>query len=568
MSSRRISKGEVLGLVCLVVGLSAFFVAYVPRQEVPLNDEWCYLHLAQVFHTRHTVELGGCSAVIPITLYVASEQFVRIFGSSILSLRLALLLFAILAVLFMHGLSRRLGLSAGAALFVSAALIFSPLAIPNVLLFMTDIPAVAMLLGGTFFLARSAANGCHKRDLLIALLFYAAGVLTRQLIVIYAALSFCALPWIVDRPWRRTWAAGVAALLICAVFQGVSIWSQARPDHVTGASDLRLTVAGIRDLRGYIAVLSKTVVTLFAYLLPAVLTAAVGLAAELKKFRRPHWTVWPLVGAFAILLRYGAPFPRLGNMVTEFGFLYPGFMGLGSAPEVLTHPVRWLVTLVSAAAAFLWLACYLPKLTALLCSFFARSDDQRGPEIRSARILAVQVIASVLFVLLTASRYLWWVGDRYFLLPLPFLLLLMLRAAPTPPRAAYVVSGVLIAAFAAFSSLSLADYVRQQVARRVVAAELAAAGYSRNEILVGWEQDHAWEIASLGSMDYAHRGRPPIHQGYAPSYFRAIVPRIGVVVGEAPSSSLVEPACYVSRLAARRLCVFALELSATSLRRP
>ena len=117
-----------------MVILTIWFIAFVPRENLPVNDEWCYVYLAQRFHSGHTLELAGCSAVIPVGLYMASAPIVARFGESYLSMRWVVPLFAIAALLFMYALARRLGVGVGSSLFVAAALLFSPLALPNTLL--------------------------------------------------------------------------------------------------------------------------------------------------------------------------------------------------------------------------------------------------------------------------------------------------------------------------------------------------------------------------------------------------------------------------------------------------
>src|SRR5215475_404385 len=131
------------------------FALFAPRADLPINDEWCYVHLAKTYIADGKIELGGCSVALGFPTYAISAPFVRLFSPSFFVLRATILVFALIAAVFMYLLSRRVGNGPGRSAFATAMVMLSPVALPNVLTYMTDIPALALLLGAPHFVYRT-----------------------------------------------------------------------------------------------------------------------------------------------------------------------------------------------------------------------------------------------------------------------------------------------------------------------------------------------------------------------------------------------------------------------------
>src|SRR5262245_18335941 len=111
-----------------------------------LNDDWSYvfttLRVAETGHWHFTgwgSPMGGIQAML-------GALVIRAVGFSFTALRLTTLLFAMGCTVILYKLGRLAGLIPTFALFFVLSTVLSPLFIPSVASFMTDVPGFFILL--------------------------------------------------------------------------------------------------------------------------------------------------------------------------------------------------------------------------------------------------------------------------------------------------------------------------------------------------------------------------------------------------------------------------------------
>jgi hypothetical protein len=182
----------------------------------------------------------------------------------------------------------------------------------------------------------------------------------------------------------------------------------------------------------------------------------------------------------------------------------------------------------------------------------------------STFFLAVHMLAAVAYLLVIDSRSTWFLGDRYLLLCLPFLVLLIIHAGNARSWLSYGFGGLAAFIFAAFSLASVHDYANEQAGRRAVFERLVARGFAQSEIIIGLEQDFWREIETKGSIDY--RFHNPLYSptwSYQGSrYVSLLVPQAATVLGPPQGMAPigVEPFCFRSFLMGRSTCIYATPL--------
>ena len=134
-----------LATVCVGVVLAALACTW-PVAESGVIDDWCYakaaLDLAQTGHLQYR---GWGGSMIGAQAYWGA-LFIKLFGFSFLVLRLSTLPLALGSVVLLYLLCRQAALPPGLALFGTLALALTPIFLICAVTFMTDIPALFLLL--------------------------------------------------------------------------------------------------------------------------------------------------------------------------------------------------------------------------------------------------------------------------------------------------------------------------------------------------------------------------------------------------------------------------------------
>ena len=559
--ARSLPLSAVLFLLILV------FALFAPRADLPINDEWCYVHLAKTFIANGKIKLGGCSIALGFPTYAVSAPFVRLFSPSFFVLRASILVFALTASVFMYLLSRRLGNGRGRSAFATAMVMLSPVALPNVLTYMTDVPALALLLGASYLGYRAVEDielG-RTRYLLAALFLYVGGILVRQFVVVYAVVFFITVALLTRRRQRLFYVSVVCCAAVVFTTIGAQYWAEHRIDRVWGVSSSLASLRARIHVRPLAGDFMRVGATLLVLLLPATVVASSVPAVSDTSSTRRRSLLLLCLAVFVGVTWKGWPFPQLGNLVTEYGFLYPRRMGFGDRPVVLTTAVRWMISAAAVTFAVLTFRMVVDQCETLTSSLgrYLRDLSTIKP---STFFFTVNALATVAYLLIIESRVSTFLGDRYLLLCLPFSVLLLVQIGNRSGWLAYGLSGVAVLVFAAFSLASLHDYVNEQAGRRAVFERLVARGFPQNQIVIGLEQDFWREIETRGFVDYRFN-----NPWYSPTWSyqqsRAIsllpMPQVAVLVGPAPGvvAMGVEPVCFRSFLARGSTCVYASSLS-------
>ena len=139
-------SGLVLAAIAIVI----------PIAESGVNDDWSYskvaLDLAQTGHLRYN---GWSAAMLGAQAYWGA-LVIKLFGFSFLALRLSVAPLAAGCAALLYVLYRRARLPPGLALFGALSIVLSPLFIPNAASFMTDVPALFLLLASAYGYVRAA----------------------------------------------------------------------------------------------------------------------------------------------------------------------------------------------------------------------------------------------------------------------------------------------------------------------------------------------------------------------------------------------------------------------------
>lgn len=135
------SAGGKQALLC-ALALSICVCLTHPVAEIGMNDDWSYISLARhLAETGHISYNGWASPILGVQLIVGA-LFIKLFGFSFTVTRVPVFLLGIACAALLQRTLVRAGLRDRNATFGTLCIVMSPLFLPLVFSFMTDVPAL------------------------------------------------------------------------------------------------------------------------------------------------------------------------------------------------------------------------------------------------------------------------------------------------------------------------------------------------------------------------------------------------------------------------------------------
>jgi hypothetical protein len=182
-------KLEYLHLIILLVVLFLAELFIDPRGEFPLNDDWSYTQSLQKFSNTGVINIGNFPSMGLLPQILWGTLFVKIFGFSILILRISTLVSFYIGLVFLYRLCILIQKNRSIAFLACASLLFNPLIMMLSNSFMTDVNFNTLIIISCYFGIQFIKKRNWK-DYALFILSSACTVLLRQIGII---LPFCLL---------------------------------------------------------------------------------------------------------------------------------------------------------------------------------------------------------------------------------------------------------------------------------------------------------------------------------------------------------------------------------------
>jgi hypothetical protein len=498
MKGRRYSDLIWVSLL-VAVWISAVF-AVDPVGNFPLNDDWAYASAVRALIEQGALRLSGWTATNLIAQLLWGALFCLPFGFSFTALRISTLVLAALGVVATYALLREARAKPGTALIGALALAFSPIYFALSFTFMTDVPFTAVATASSWLLLRGLRRG-GRAEVVAGLALAMAAILIRQ-IGLAIPIAF-AVAYIVKRGfglWRLIEATipVVLGFAVQTAYQGWLHWLDRVPATFGGQ---------IANIRSRISLPWPTIagdaatIIFYALVYTGCLLFPFLIVAHRADFRsRGRILFFGSAGAAAVLtiiLKFhGTLMPLHGNVLTKGGIGWDQAW----APSKFWLPV----TFVGCFGAILLAAGLIRAGRAFLAP--ARSGFQaREPFVLAFALAAIAVTFAPL-PLLGLGRFGFY--DRYLIVFLPWLMLLLVAAYPVPPSygqrmAALVTSVAALIFMTAFSVVATHDYLAVNRARWVALGDTMRRYHVGPERIDGGFEFNAWYL-----YDDNYVGRP------------------------------------------------------------
>ena len=481
-----------------------------PVAETGVCDDWSYIFTAQhLASTGHVVYIGWAAAMLGWQLYLGA-LFIKLFGFSYTTVRMATVLVAMLTAFLVQRSMVRSRITERNATIGTLALVLSPLVLELSATFMSDIYGLFAVVVCLYACIRTLQASTPNRS--IAWLAFAAtasaiGGSARQIAwlgVLVMVPSTLLLLHLQPRLHRRILPAGIAITLAGALLVIASMrWFQHQPYSLPSVPiALFSTHFPLRQTFHQFLFVALDfpflLLPLFALFLP-----------QLRKASRPVMATLGLLAlVYALRANLHSDFdlrsmlePAQGDWVSLYGIFGHTFLH-GTPPLFLHPPARILFTLLSLGGV-LGLIAALTRLRSKPLHPTLSTDPTLPPSLswpQLAILLFPFTLAYIVLLIPVATVALF---DRYMLCPLLVATICLVRLyqdriRPTLPAFAIA----LIALMAILGVVMTHNTFSLYRARVALAAELLAAGVPPTAVDSGWESNMRTELDHAGHINF------------------------------------------------------------------
>lgn len=496
-SQRGLSFWSLDSISCATV-LAVCLLLTWPIAETGINDDWCYTMLAWDFgHTGHFLYRGWASASVGWQA-IWGAVAAHLFGYTYTAVRLSMWPIGLATAMLFHGVLRRFGLGREHAIFGTLALALSPLFLPLVDTFMTDVPGLFVLLLCLYLCQRALCAVTERSSigwLCCAALSNIALGTVRQIAWLGILVMVPCCGYLLRRRTRipvltaGLWLFGV----LCIVLN--MHWFKYQPYTAPEA-----IIPRNFDSKAWIKVVNNVcecLLTLPFLCLPVLASGLQYLGPLARKSKQ--WFGAAGIGILlclawsptrSLLIRFSPPWT--GNVLNKQGIMQGGLL-FGPMRAI---PSGWLVLallvfVVSTAAFGLSLGTH--RAVAL-----RQAESDRGLGLQQAATLLLPFsLAYCVLLFPRATQFVLF--DRYLLALIAVALVFLLRLHQD--RICYrmpLISYALLAVFALLAVAGTHDLFAMERARVQVFRSLEGKGVPNTAIRGGFELDAATQVGAWG----------------------------------------------------------------------
>ncbi len=495
---RRTISSRLPAIAC-ALSLLVCLALVRPWLDMGTNDDPSYTRTAQLLaQTGHIVYNGWSAPILGWQLFLAAA-FIKLFGFSFTVVRLSILPVAMAAAFLTQRSMVRAGLTEWNATLATLTLVLSPLFVPLMFSYMTDIPGyfvIVLCFYGCLraLQARTDARTCAW--VLFAAISSGVGGTCRQIAWLGFIVMVPSVLWLI-RKRRVVLLIGACAVLLAA---GIAFSATAWYNRQPYAIPERLLHGG---MTGSIGDLVRSLAAEFFDVPLFLLAVLLAFLPQIRSIERRGRMVLIACCALSLgilvftLTRPDPLFwlmPSGHNYVTSHGVTDGSFIR-GERPVLLSERVRIVLTVISLFAA----SCFAAVLSSRRIS--SEKPPQAGITAYQLAVLSIPFVL-VYIALLLPRAMLDMIFDRY-LIPLLFLALLGIarfyqnRVAGQLPRFCVV----WMALGAAYSVAATHDAFAMLRARLAAAKQIEAAGVPDRNIDGGWEFNIWVQIRDTGHLE-------------------------------------------------------------------
>lgn len=184
----------ILLLVWAIVELLIF-----PVGEFPLNDDWCYAIPVRDLINGEKLRIVNWGSMTLLTHIGWGYLFSTIFGFSFLTLRISVIVLAIIGSIYFYFLLEKTTANKSISLLFTLLFFLNPLCISLTNTFMTDIPFCIFSMVTIYYIKKMYDSNFDIKFVILVNILLVITILLRQLGLFMSIGIFCSVFWLKDK---------------------------------------------------------------------------------------------------------------------------------------------------------------------------------------------------------------------------------------------------------------------------------------------------------------------------------------------------------------------------------
>ena len=465
---------------CILIQIIALLLIW-PIAELSIGDDWSYTKIALDFANTGEIHYNAWGAPMLGVQVWWGAGFIRLFGFSFLTVRMSGIVAALAVGIVLYQLLIFYGLSSWDAVIGTLALTCSPIFLPRTCTFMSDVPALLLIV---LFIS-CTAKAVNAQSIVMTALAAICGLAAGSIRQPYWLLPLIILPTIAIL-YRGHIAFAIAVtvfwIAMLLAIGMLCMWFVRQPYAlVEYPLDIRSipTKLPTGTTWRFITCICKTSL----FLLPVTVLRWRTIVDAIRN----HWRLF-LATIFAILfIEWTMPqdgserwFPWMAE-ITQFGFFASNEILIGTRPVIVSPMLCIFLSLLAVI------------IVGALVSAFV--DNRR--HINNMQLLIVAISLYSVFLIIRAGGN--DLNDRYLLLPVALGGILIMRLPKHSERLSRL--GIWMVAIFAVCGIAIThDFFALARARCTAANLLMSQGIKRTQICAGIEFDGWTQLITRGHV--------------------------------------------------------------------
>ena len=390
-----------------------------PIGNFPINDDWQYARpVSSLVNQGKYISPDAYSPIIIAQVFYGAI-FCKLFGFSFTVLRISVLVLGIIGVLVFYSLVKRFS-STKLAFIGALILLVNPLYFSLANSFMTDVPFLVFTLISMYFFIISTENDRPVYYVIIATVFACIATLVRQFGVIIPiafglTMILKALPQIQIGKVKYLIPAIIAIVVYATGLWWLThIGSELKPYEGQQVGNFLSDILGLSNrMFGRIGLI---IYYAAVFLLPLLVVLNI---SELKQFSRRQKTITGIILVICCI-----PLIHMWNTLPCGNYVNGMFIG----PKTIKHltgyneyEVSRLARIIISIVSFICAVILILNIVIAFKDSKAEATDDSKPELFYQRIFIVLCLCGYSFLVFVFQAFF----DRYLLLPIPLLFLLL-----------------------------------------------------------------------------------------------------------------------------------------------
>ncbi len=487
----------IFDLVVLILAWIVLSLLVGIHGEFPINDDWLYAKSVLILRETGTIRLMNIISMTLLSNVIWGSLFTTILGFSFVSLRISTLFISLATIIIFYLLLKELGVKRQLSMFLTFLIIFNPVFFSLSFTFMTENFFLASCLFSAYFYIKYLKKESFT-SLIIAVGFSIIATLSRQ-IALFLPLSFGIALFITSGTKRKTIFSAIIPFFLCilsyAVFYIFLKATNSLPEAFSYHTKIILRTAE-SPLKAIYILLKNIFYTIYdiGFFLIPILPLIV---LNLKKLMRSKFWVIIFLSIILLIPQIIMIFQNINRLPLFWNNIHAGGIGAITVLRLENYDritfsylptMFWLIiSILSSISGTIFISAAIVKLYEKFTSL-----KLNRYKVHNSILVFIGLAAIIYWTIFSLSYFF----DRYFLILLPFILIIIIQIFDlnhkNTGKIPILLSCLFLCMFACFTVLGTIDFISWNKVRWTALNELMYKEHISPDKIDGGYEFNGW----------------------------------------------------------------------------